>query len=125
MDTLRLEMGKREDPSDGLVDAVDIFVNGHDLQGIVKERELPFAAREGRPHLAGSHAGLPPGEMLLPSRRLLGRPETHHDAQSPDGKLAVLGCVCGEPGCWPLQARITVREDVVVWGEFEQPHRRL
>ena len=59
------------------MDAADIFVNGRNLEVIVKEIELPFAAREGRPHLAGSYAGLPPGEMLRPSRRLLGHPETH------------------------------------------------
>ena len=35
-----------------------------------------------------------------------------------------LGCECGEPGCWPLMAHITVRDQEVLGGSFEQPHRR-
>ncbi|MET9296455.1 hypothetical protein [Streptomyces sp. NPDC003077] len=38
-------------------------------------------------------------------------------------KTPVLGCECGEWGCWPLTARITVTEDLVIWDSFEQPHR--
>ena len=35
----------------------------------------------------------------------------------------LLGCECGELGCWPLMARIDVREGEIVWSDFEQPHR--
>jgi hypothetical protein len=45
VDTLRLEFGKREDPADGIVDAVDVFVNGRNLVHILREVELPFAER--------------------------------------------------------------------------------
>jgi hypothetical protein len=38
-------------------------------------------------------------------------------------KTPVVGCECGEWGCWPLMARITVTADFVVWDSFEQPHR--
>ncbi len=31
---------------------------------------------------------------------------------------------CGEPGCWPLRARVDVLEDGVVWHSFSQPHRK-
>jgi len=47
--------------------------------------------------------------------------ERFHGTTEP--KEAVLGCSCGVDDCWPLLARITVTDDLVVWDEFEQPHR--
>ena len=35
----------------------------------------------------------------------------------------ILGCECGEVGCWPLQCRIQVEGNEVVWDQFRQPHR--
>jgi hypothetical protein len=35
----------------------------------------------------------------------------------------LLGCDCGEVGCWPLTARVTVTTDSVTWSDFEQEHR--
>ena len=122
MDVLRLGTSEREDPAAGIVDAVEISVNGRDLRDLVAEAELPFARREVKPRLAGSYVGLPPEEMFLPSRRLLGEPGTYYDADYADGRLAVLGCVCGEVGCWPLLVGISVGEDVVTWEDFRQPH---
>ena len=123
VDTLRLEIGKRDDPVDGAVDAVSVFVNGRNLVDILREVEMPFAVREGKPALAGSYVGLPPEDVFLPSPRLLGEPTTYYDHDSPEGKFAVLGCICGEPGCWPFRVEITLRDDVVIWSGFEQPHR--
>ena len=40
-----------------------------------------------------------------------------------DGKVVLLGCSCGEWGCWPLLARVVVGDDAVEWRDFEQPHR--
>jgi predicted RNA binding protein YcfA (HicA-like mRNA interferase family) len=56
-----------------------------------------------------------------PSRRLLGRPEERYADRR--GKIAVLGCMCGDVGCWPLLVSIEPLEDRVVWRGFEQPHR--
>jgi hypothetical protein len=39
------------------------------------------------------------------------------------GAEYILGCECGEVGCWPLQCKIRVVGDDVVWDEFRQPHR--
>jgi hypothetical protein len=39
-------------------------------------------------------------------------------------RVYLLGCQCGEVGCWPLIARIRTEGDSVVWDSFEQPHRR-
>ncbi len=122
MDTLHFEIGKREDPAEGLVDAVDIFINERDLIDLTKEVELPFASRDGNPDLAGSYVGLPIEAIFMPSRRLLGEPEEGWDDW--EGMISVFGCGCGVVGCWPLHVRITVQNDVVVWDDFKQPHRR-
>lgn len=122
MDTLHFEIGKREDPAAGLVDAVNIFINGCNLVDMVREVELPFAASEGRPHLAGKYVGLPLEAILFPSRRLLGDREERYDDWG--DRISVLGCGCGVVGCWPLQVVIAATEDRVTWSGFEQPHRR-
>ena len=123
MDTIRFEICKKSGPWDGLVDEVAIFVYDRNLAEILREVELPFAMREGKPHLAGSYIGLPPEEVFLPSPRFFGEPTTYYDHDSSEGKIAVLGCVCGEVGCWPFRVRVTLRDDVVIWSGFEQPHR--
>ena len=35
----------------------------------------------------------------------------------------LLGCKCGEAGCWPLRALIRSDRGLVVWERFEHPHR--
>jgi hypothetical protein len=35
----------------------------------------------------------------------------------------MLGCQCGEVGCWPLEVHVVRAEDVVTWDGFAQPHR--
>jgi hypothetical protein len=41
------------------------------------------------------------------------------------GRIYLLGCGgCGEVGCWPLLARVSVNPIEVLWDSFEQPHRR-
>ena len=124
MDTVSFRIERTDTPAWGIIDAANIFVNGRNLVDMVREVELPFAAREGNPHLAGDYVGLPVEAVLFPSRRLLGEPETYYDTDYLDGKLAVLGCGCGEVGCWPLRVRISAMEGQVTWGDFEQPHRR-
>lgn len=37
--------------------------------------------------------------------------------------LYLLGCTCGEVGCWPLRGRISKRGNIMVWDSFRQPHR--
>jgi hypothetical protein len=39
------------------------------------------------------------------------------------GCVYLLGCDCGEVGCWPLECQIQVDGDAVVWHSFKQPHR--
>lgn len=40
-----------------------------------------------------------------------------------DHRVPLLGCECGEWGCWPLLATVEDRGDKVSWSDFEQPHR--
>jgi hypothetical protein len=40
------------------------------------------------------------------------------------GSVYLLGCQCGEVGCWPLTARISASSESVVWDSFHQPQRR-
>jgi hypothetical protein len=50
--------------------------------------------------------------------------EAREDRQWPSPQHAwLLGCDCGEVGCWPLTARIEVTADDVTWSDFGQPHR--
>ena len=37
--------------------------------------------------------------------------------------VTLIGCECGEVGCWPLDAQVTVADGRVVWDGFRQPHR--
>jgi hypothetical protein len=103
-------------------DAIWIEVNGRPLEELVGEVERPFAEREGSPDIAGAYAGL--------ERRLLDSVDDHYHGApgsdlvcGPRDKTVLLGCDCGEPGCWPLMARIEVEHDTVAWEDFTQPHR--
>ncbi len=40
------------------------------------------------------------------------------------GRIYLLGCKCGEVGCWPLAAGVKLGSESVVWDSFGQPHRR-
>jgi len=117
-------MGQRRDviefrvqPSDQWYgEQVEIHINGDNLLDLVRAVELPFATAEGSPNIAGSYAGLPAKSHLPPSQHFLGTRE---------GKVEVLICGgCGEFGCWPLLASIQVAENLVIWKDFVQPHRR-
>ena len=39
------------------------------------------------------------------------------------GGIWVLGCDCGEVGCWPLECKVSIDADRVHWTNFRQPHR--
>ena len=63
---------------------------------------------------------------LIPEFYRFGPMQDHSLGRSTNAmgpKTPVLGCECGEWGCWPLMARITVTADLVVWDSFDQPHR--
>lgn len=39
------------------------------------------------------------------------------------GRMWLLGCDCGEVGCWPLEVITTITDGYVTWTSFRQPHR--
>lgn len=102
MNTLELRRGEH---------GVEVHVDGRDLRELVRDVELPQAAADGQPDLAGSYDGLPPEEWAAPA------------AGDRQGRVAVLGCTCGVSECWPLLAYVTRTADTVVWSGFRQPNR--
>ncbi|OKI06200.1 hypothetical protein A6A06_37480 [Streptomyces sp. CB02923] len=62
---------------------------------------------------------------LFPQLFRFGPMDDYFQGRSADamGMTLLLGCECGESGCWPLEARITVTGDLVTWDSFEQPYR--
>jgi len=103
---------------------VRVLVDERDLAELVREVELPHARAEGAPGIAGAYAGLAPSWFKGGLRaHFLGGDGSDLACGSRE-KTVLLGCDCGEPGCWPLMARVSVEDDAVVWSDFEQPHRR-
>jgi hypothetical protein len=99
-------------------DCVVPFIDGEDLVDLITEYE------EAAGHdSAGGYDGIVPtsftyGPLLA---YFLGAREDPYWGKI--GKIAVLGCSCGEVGCWPLYTRVDVSTTEVRWSAFEQPHR--
>jgi hypothetical protein len=111
-----------EDFPDGL-QQIRIEVNGVELPELVREAELPSARADQEEEMAGNYIGLVAGYVRVDlAGQFLGGQGTPMFEES-NGKTALLGCGCGEVGCSPLMAKITVTDDVVTWDEFEQPTR--
>ena len=104
----------------GAFPVVTIWINGRRLQDLARDVEQPFAAAEGKVQLAGDYAGLRPSVMAAGSKHFLGEPV---EVWFEDGDTVLLGCTCGEPGCWPLTARIQVTDTTVTWNDFRNGHR--
>jgi hypothetical protein len=112
-----VEVTRQRDP----VRTIEPHVDGRSLIEIVKAVELP-AATEGRePDLAGAYYGLTlTDEVAWPSRHFLGEPVLQWFA---DGDTVLLGCQCGDWGCWPLTANVAIEGTQVVWDGFRHGHR--
>jgi hypothetical protein len=104
----------------GVFPTVVPHLSGVPLPDVVRKAELPFARREAKPDLAGGYAGLPKDEVRWPSRHYLGEPLLSWFG---DGDTVLLGCVCGDWGCWPFTAIVTVAEDTVTWSGYRTGHR--
>lgn len=100
---------------------VGIWVDGVALQEWARRVELPFAEADGNPMLAGGYEGLfAADDILWPSRHFLGDPRL---SNFDDGDTVLLGCTCGDWGCWPLVADVKVTRDSVSWSRFRNGHR--
>jgi hypothetical protein len=98
-----------------------IRIDGRPLLDLMAEMESPIAAAAGQPDLAGKYGYLNSVDVIHPSRHLLG--EAVRPLLEYGDKVSVLECECGCEGCWPLLVRITVAAEVVIWSDFQQPHR--
>ena len=92
-------------------------VNGRSLIDLVADFE-----KARRWELAGDYSGLVPASFSFGdlTQYYLGRAARQWPGP---GRAWLLGCDCGEVGCWPLDARIDVTDDLVLWQDFHQPHR--
>lgn len=100
-----------EEETDSESKVVRVLIDGRDLIDRVRELEAPFARAEDNPHLAGAYSGMSLEEWQIRSEA---------DA---DGRRPVLACECGIVDCWPLVARVVLREHTVTWLDFKQPFR--
>ncbi len=94
-------------------------IDGHSLSALVEE----FEVRNGYNDPAGGYGGIVPAYYRLGplDTYFLGLEAPVEGAEQ--GSIYTLFCECGEPGCWPLIAHVTIRSNVVVWNRFAQPHR--
>ena len=103
---------------------IQIKINGRDLVELVRAVENAFADKEDAASIAGAYAGLPPNDDTCPpSKHFLGEPS--RAIYRYGAKRQVLGCECGEAGCWPLLCVIEAGPTRVIWSQFEQPHRSI
>jgi len=99
---------------------IRIEVNGRPLQHLARDVEQIHAKAESNLGLAGDYAGLSPLQIHGTARHFLGEPEA---AWFEDGDTVLMGCTCGEWGCWPLTAVVLAADDVVRWTNFRTGHR--
>ena len=91
---------------------VGVFIDETNLVELARIAELPHARADGHPETAGNYDGMLPLDWV-----------TLPEQDDADGRAAVLGCTCGEVGCWPLRVRIVETPQRVRWSDFQQPHR--
>jgi hypothetical protein len=98
--------------------AIIPMVNDAPLTTLVTEFE-----RQERFDLAGGYAGLIPEFFIYGplDRYFIG--EFERGSLSADRRVFLLGCECGEVGCWPLTCEIYSAAGTVLWHRFAQPHR--
>ncbi len=98
---------------------VEIIIDGKKLIDIISEIEIPYAAEEGHPDLAGAYGHIPPSDLYAD---LI-------DATTDEFLVnygVYLFCCddCGEPGCWSVRLKVKEEESFIYWYGFEHEHRK-
>lgn len=116
MDVVEFRLGREEL---GLGEQLTVIphINGTSLVELARCAELAPATKQGEPGLAGGYAGL----VVDADESWAGWYLT--DPQIRGGDSCLLGCVCGDTGCWPLTATIGISEQSVTWSNFRNGHR--
>lgn len=97
-----------------------IEVDGVPLEEHARRAELRSAKADRQEHLAGAYAGLTRIDAVRwPSRHFLGSPAL----PGIDNGTVLLGCDCGDWGCWPLTAQVDLTPTTVTWHHFRNEHR--
>ena len=95
--------------------SVAILINDIDLIRYLKKYELPYAKLEGNEKIAGVYQGIDPLRLY---KRL-----AYNLDKDENGKITILGCICGEETCWPMKIRTFDSGEKIIWKDFEQPDR--
>ncbi len=113
---LSFDVSKRER---GGAAVITPCVDGIKLSTLAEE----FERGRGMVDPAGGYGGLIPEFFQYGplDRYFLGKSEASYFARM-QGRIYVLGCECGDVGCWPLTCMISA-EDRITWQGFVQPHR--
>jgi hypothetical protein len=111
--SIRFEVAPRSDLSD-VLEIVPV-----DDGELLTDRIHRFENEAGMEKRPTSYGGLIPdhGRFGSLASHFLGATELTSD------RAPVLGCDCGELGCWPLLCHIEANDVVVVWRDFGQPFR--
>ncbi len=119
--SLEVRTDRIMDPIDGRwvhAQSVHYIIDGQDLLDVVREIESSYVRRGIVPGPAGGYIGLSPRLAFYPSRYLLGLEDEEDD------KVRILQCSgCWIEECWPLEVRIKVGAEIVMWSDFENPFR--
>jgi hypothetical protein len=97
------------------------------VEPVVDDIPLPYLVaayeQENAFERVGSYGGILPGSFRYGplDAYLLGQVTLDYFAEL--GGIYLLGCSCGEVGCWPFVASVGVTPDAVIWNQFRQPHR--
>jgi hypothetical protein len=114
MNTIQFKVEKSQELEHHVL---NIYLNNVNLIEFIKQYEVQF-----EPKIAGGYEGLNTNYLDNLYEHLYGNLD-ENDLFNYNGKTQVLGCNCGESGCWPLLVKITVNDETIVWSDFEQPHR--
>jgi len=113
MDRLEIRLVPHSRANHGQWVAVDLVVNGENLESLVASYER---ARCFRP--AGGYDSISVDGLEPALARLTGSPSLWPG----DGETVLLVCrECGEEGCWPIFARVNLNAETVDWSAFRQP----
>ncbi len=97
------------------------YIDEVSLVELTRRVEASAAAVHGEAKLAGNYAGL---VVDGHSHDWTGWYRNDHpQTWFNDGDSCLLGCRCGDTGCWPLTTRISLDERQVTWSHFRTGHR--